>query len=371
MKSNKNRINLLGVAAVSLVLAGCGGNVETSASARPTQLLASSTIGAPDYTPIVQQLYISYFGRPADPGGLNSFKGQLAALGGPTDIQKLDQAYHNNAGIRALIDSFGASAESAALYSGDNTAFVTAIYNNVLNRAPDSEGLAFWVGALNSSALTRANASLAIMAGGLANTSVQGRLDASLINKKVTVGSNFTDALVRAPVNGYDGNAAAAKARAMLSTLAASTDVQAFAGTVSSLVDELAAALNPQVPPSLSLYDVDRFFGNDRLSAMPYNATATSNQTLIGSSVATLGEFKLTAKGSNFTITNLAASDSTGHVVPTFFNLKDGQVIAAGTSTSFSLRSPLTNNVTTNLTYSFKVAETGDTFIYKVAFRSN
>ncbi|MBC7859424.1 MAG: DUF4214 domain-containing protein [Burkholderiaceae bacterium] len=244
-----------------LLAAGCGGGSHDAnpnnapQSNKAPQSLASASVDAPDYVQIVQQLYISYFGRPADPTGLDNFKTQLAALGGPTDIQQLDQAYRDNPGIKALVDGFGASAESAALYSGDNGAFVTAIYNNVLNRAPDSEGLAFWVGALNSAALTRANASLAIMAGGLANTSVQGRLDADLIGKKVMVGRGFTDALVLAPVNGYDGDAAAAKARRMLSSLTAATDIQAFQSTIATLVSDLASAVNPnpQVPPSTSL----------------------------------------------------------------------------------------------------------------------
>ena len=156
---------------LTVAVAG-GAGADTAA---PPHLLAT-TVVANDYKTIVQQLYISYFGRPADPKGLANFQAQLAALGGPANIQGLDQAYRSSTGIRSLVDSFGASAESTALYSGDNTSFVTAIYKNVLNRAPDDAGLAFWVGAINNGSLTRANASLSIMAGALANISDQGKL---------------------------------------------------------------------------------------------------------------------------------------------------------------------------------------------------
>jgi uncharacterized delta-60 repeat protein len=236
-----------------VALAGCGADRgDTGNSALPPRLLGGSVVVAADYKTIVQQLYIAYFGRPADVGGLASFEAQLAALGGPTDIQKLVHAYHENAGIKSLVDSFATSAESAALYAGDNKSFVTAIYKNVLNRAPDAEGLTFWVGALDKGALTRANASLSIMAGGLANTSQQGQLDGALITQKVTIGRNFTDAVVMAPVNGYGGNSAAAEARAMLSSVTAATDAAAFQANISNLVARMADALaHPRAEPSV------------------------------------------------------------------------------------------------------------------------
>jgi hypothetical protein len=228
------------VALILVLLAACGGGGNDTAPL-PPQFLASTTTSSTEYKTVVQQLYISYFGRPADTGGLGSFQNQLAALRGPTDIQGLDKAYHTSAAIKSLVDSFGGSAESSALYSGDNTAFVTAIYKNILNRSPDSAGLAFWVGALNGGAATKANVSLSIMAGALINASPQGQLDAALVNRKVTVGTNFTDALVIAPVNGYSGDAAAAQARAMLTNVTASTDTTAFQANIAALVGKLAA----------------------------------------------------------------------------------------------------------------------------------
>jgi hypothetical protein len=52
--------------------------------------------------------------------------------------------------------SFIASAEFASKYGGLDTAhFVTQLYQNVLHRAPESDGLSFWEGVLDRQTLTR------------------------------------------------------------------------------------------------------------------------------------------------------------------------------------------------------------------------
>jgi arabinogalactan endo-1,4-beta-galactosidase len=238
-----NTIRALGLL-LALLAAGCGSDRDSGAPA--SRLLAAGTVSvAAEYKTIVQQLYISYFGRPADTGGLLNFQGQLAQLGGPTEIQKLDQAYRTSPAIKSLVDSFGSSAESAALYKGDNTQFVTAIYKNVLNRSPDDAGLKFWVNAIDAGSLTRANASLSVMAGALANVSSQGQRDGVLVRNKVAVGVNFTDALLRAPLNGYNGSIAAGQARAMLASVTADTNTSEFQAVVDALVTSLAAQVRP------------------------------------------------------------------------------------------------------------------------------
>ena len=44
------------------------------------------------YSTVVQELYISYFGRPADSTGLSNFEAALAALNAPLDINGLASA---------------------------------------------------------------------------------------------------------------------------------------------------------------------------------------------------------------------------------------------------------------------------------------
>lgn len=228
---------LFAVSIISAFFTGCGDNTSSSVadpSARTTfkRQATFSTSTAGDYTTAVQQLYVSYFGRPADPGGLTNFSNALLNAKAPTDIQALSAAYNVNTAVRSLVDAFGTSAESNTLYPGDTTAFVTAIYRNVLSRAPDADGLGFWVSAINQGNLTKGNAALAIMAGALANKSPQGILDGALINKRIAVASNFTSTLVAFSLSdGYRGDPAAASARNMLSLVTKDTDSFMFQPT--------------------------------------------------------------------------------------------------------------------------------------------
>lgn len=232
---------------VSIVRTSSGYRVSTFSDGTDTlsgieRLSFSDTTLDMTYNDPVQQLYISYFGRAADPTGLSNFSASLAAAGAPTDIQSLNAAYATNTTVRTLVDAFGTSAESNALYSGDTSSFVTAVFQNVLNRAPQTGGLAFWASAIDSGWLTRGNSALAIMAGALTNTSAQGLLDAALVSNKIRVASNFTFALdTSSEISAYRGSTAAATVRSMLSAINAATDVEAYQTTVSSTIASLAA----------------------------------------------------------------------------------------------------------------------------------
>jgi serralysin len=208
-----------------------------------------------EYYDAVQALYIGYFGRAADSGGLASFQSQLAQLGAPHDIASLAAAYGKNAGITGLIDSFSGSAESASLYTGDARAFVTAIFHNVLNRAPLTGGLEFWANAITSGDLSPGDAALSIMNGALKNTSPGGLLDAALVNNKIAVASDFTLAMnTSSLVAAYSGHAAAATVRSMLDSVTSSTDLTAFQSTISSTLSALVAAhAASEAPPQPDL----------------------------------------------------------------------------------------------------------------------
>ncbi|ATQ76878.1 hypothetical protein CR152_21895 [Massilia violaceinigra] len=199
-----------------------------------------------EYVGLSQALYVSYFGRAADVNGLKSFQAQLKALDAPASVGEFSARYATDAAVKSLIDSFGTSSESKALYSGDNKAFVKAVFSNLLNRVPGQAGLDFWSGAIDSGALTRANASLSIMAGALANNSTQGHKDAALVRTKIDVASNFTFALeTEAASAAYNGAEAAAVARTLLRSLTADTDILDFQASVKLAIGKL-----PPVPRS-------------------------------------------------------------------------------------------------------------------------
>jgi subtilisin family serine protease len=189
----------------------------------------------PAYRMLTQQIFVAYFGRPADPAGLAWHAAQLRAIGAPSTLAGLYQAYGTNPAVRAHIDSFGASAESNALYGGDNRAFVTAIYANLFNREPDTAGRDFWVNHLNNGTMSRGSAALSIMAAASGT-------DATIVDRKSTVAVNFTKALDLAPeIVAYSGLEANKPARAMLKQVSSTTNVSAFQATVDATIARIVA----------------------------------------------------------------------------------------------------------------------------------
>src|SRR5476649_776131 len=223
------------------------------------------------YSQLVQQFYVAYFGRPADAAAVPNFSAALAAADAPTTLAGLDAAYASNDAIHALIDSFGNSAESAALYGslGSGAAnvgsFITAIYANLFNRAPDPDGLAFWTNAITSGAVTPGAAALNIAAGAAGNASAQGQLDALTLSNKTAVAALFT-ADLNSPtyVAAYAGDSAAAQARALLHGVNDNTTPGDYTQTVQLAADTLAHL----VPLTLTN-------GIDNLSAPEFDAVVS------------------------------------------------------------------------------------------------
>ncbi|HEY8027650.1 MAG TPA: DUF4214 domain-containing protein [Burkholderiaceae bacterium] len=222
-------------------LNGCGGNSGRPEAQNKHASRAVKQAASP-YATVVQELYVAYFGRPADPGGLANFENALAGAGAPAGIQDLTAAYASNKQVQSLIDSFGTSKESQTLYgSGSTQDFVTAVFTHVLGRAPLSEGLSYWSGAIDKGTLSKGDAALAIMAGALANTTVQGQVDTALINNRLTVAADFTAELANGSTSDtYSGAAAAGTARSMLSQVGAYTDISQFAAVITSTIGTIA-----------------------------------------------------------------------------------------------------------------------------------
>ncbi len=219
------------LASALLAACGAGGNSTGSgAAAEAKQLRRTSKTTAADYEAVVQSLYIAYFGRPADPVGLANFEAALAADNAPTTAAQLAEAYSTDPTLKTLINSFGTSAESQKLYAGsDTTAFVTAVFQHVLGRDPLTQGLNYWVGSLNTGAVTQGDAALAIMGAAQTNGSAQGQIDAQLVANRITAAEYFTDQVNAQFVTAaYSGSTAAGQARNMLSLVTATTDLNGF-----------------------------------------------------------------------------------------------------------------------------------------------
>ncbi|HEX8956465.1 MAG TPA: DUF4214 domain-containing protein [Burkholderiaceae bacterium] len=176
---------------------------------------------------LVQELYVAYFGRPADPTGLQNFDAALDAASAPTDVTGLVAAYQTNAAVKTLVDAFGTSTESTTLYgSGSTETFVNAIFENLFNRAAAVDGLTFWTEAINSGAVSKGLAALAILEGALQNTTSQGLIDQSAIANKLAVADFFTAGVRALPtvIAEYSGPYAATDARLLLASVGANTE---------------------------------------------------------------------------------------------------------------------------------------------------
>jgi uncharacterized protein YkwD len=82
----------------------------------------------------IRRLYYAYFERESDTGGLAYWAGELA----------------DGSGLASISDAFALSGEFVSLYgSVDNRQFVELVYQNVLRRDPDGNGMAYWVLQMN------------------------------------------------------------------------------------------------------------------------------------------------------------------------------------------------------------------------------
>lgn len=183
-------------------------------------------MAASTYLNQIQQLYIAYFGRPADPVGLTFWATQVDAA---------------NGSVAAVIAGFSASSESNALYSGVPTPQkVSAIYLNLFNRLPEAAGLAYWVAQIDSGAVTQAQAAYQIQ-------SSAGPGDASAVANKLAMANSFTAQIdTAAEVSGYSGAISAAYGRAYLAA------VDSTPASVSSATSNLLSAVATATGTSLS-----------------------------------------------------------------------------------------------------------------------
>jgi hypothetical protein len=226
----------LAIMAAMLALSGCGSGTPEAPAIQTAAMSSSQRALGADvsaYTPLVQQLYVAFFGRAADPDGLAFHAATLARLQLPTGLHDMAAAYGTNADVRTIIDSLANSAEAQALYGGAPERLITALYLNSFNRDADAPGLRFWVDAIQTHGLSTGAAITTILA------SAQGS-DVITFERKAEAASMLTTALDRAEARAlYAGHGPNALVRDLLgATHSASTD-----GEIGGAIDAGIAAL--------------------------------------------------------------------------------------------------------------------------------
>ncbi len=173
------------------------------------------------------QLYVGYFNRAPDPAGLTYW------------INELDN--NPDMTFADIANSFSVQPEATGLYGyltnpgfASPTAFITAIYGNLFNRAPDAEGLAYWEGEL-AGGKAPGQMIIDIMSGAIGD-------DRTILDNKTAAALDYTASVVNVPGFTYEGNAAAATAAADVldgvdatpeSVTAAAEEVAAYVATIS------------------------------------------------------------------------------------------------------------------------------------------
>ncbi len=156
-----------------------------------------------DYTTQIEQLYVAYFDRPADVYGLAFWNNRLNTGGSISEIS----------------NQFSTSAEYLATFAGlDLYQTVTRVYQNLFNRAPDTDGLVYWVTALTNHSVTIANVVEVITNAALANPASE--VDHVSIVSKVAAATAFTHALVTPEqIAAYSGSGPALVAKEWLAPI--------------------------------------------------------------------------------------------------------------------------------------------------------
>jgi len=204
----------------------------------------------------LQQAYLAYFGRPADPSGLAYY------------------AEKTEAQVKA---AFSASPESQAFFgSMEISAQINAIYQNLFNRDAEPAGLTYWAQEIGSGRLSLADAAMGILAGAQND-------DKTAVANKLAASDAFTTALnTTAEMLGYAGSAAIAPARAFLkavdATAASLTAATAGVDTsVNTVVNSAAASVAGQTFTLTASVDaVSGTAGNDTIVGVLGNTPSFS-----------------------------------------------------------------------------------------------
>ena len=196
-----------------------------------------------------QQLYIAYFGRPADPSGLNFWT----------------QADSTNT-MQQQSNAFATAPEWTSAITGmSNDQIVNLIYNNSFGRSPEPAGLRFWSDAITNGILSVGDAAWQIVT----NT---GDADAAIVAAKVTAALGYTAAVAADTTDSvaYGNSAAFASANTWLDAI--TTEAQATAALVPAT---LSASLDAMVAASSAAYGETYALttGIDILTGTEYNDT--------------------------------------------------------------------------------------------------
>ena len=237
---------------------------------------------------MVQEFYIAYYGRPADPSGLTYWADRFDASDNLDDV----------------LAAFGESAEfTAGFGSLTDSQLVNNLYQQMFGRDAETEGLAFYTDLLETGAATLASIAKQIVDGASGD-------DVTILANKATVAQTYTD-LVTSLGADYDADDIA-DAKALLDAVDV-TDASVTDGNTAA--ETLVAADVPA--PSLSIADVTVAEGDSGTTTAQFTVTLS------------------TAPGTGETVTvDYATADGTATTADTDYTAASGTLTFAEGETS-------------------------------------
>ena len=197
------------------------------------------------YRDQVQIMYVAYYGRPGDAGGLDFWAGELERV---------------NGNLMGIINSFGNSMEFQDRFGDlDDEELVNNIFLQLLGRNADSGGLNFYVNGLREGRFTLASLALNVADGAKGNPEGQ---DAATVGNKLRAANAFSETYEEAGAPYGDSQIDDAK-----QWLA---EVESSEASVTSVLDGLPALLEAlQRPPGLEPVE-DPFARFNNLEPQPW-----------------------------------------------------------------------------------------------------
>jgi hypothetical protein len=262
----------------------------------------------PPSSPIdfITELYIGYFNRAPDPVGMNFWVQAMTptSAGGGAGMT-----------LAQVAADFATSSETLALYPfltlpnlANASTFVTQVYANMLNRAPDAAGLTFWTNELTSGAITPGNLILDVEAS-VNLQSVATSADAQTLAAKGTVAENYVLSISTADV-AYT-HASAVAVMAPVSGLGNSPVSAAEVTAGEAITTAYITPPPPPGPPTFTLTDSAATIAEGQSETFHLATTGVPAGTLLAYTITGTGDAAGQTTSGNLTV------DSGGNAVVT------------------------------------------------------
>jgi hypothetical protein len=330
---------------VNLAVGGAGSWPGAPASGATAQMevqyvhayayTGTGLIGGLNFNQQLELVYIAYFDRAADGGGFAFWGGQ--------NLQGQESGQSAALALTNIANSFALQPETYALYpflstpdlnlntpaaQAGLTSFITSLYENLFDRAPDAPGEAYWVGQLTSGAVGLGAAALAIASGATGADVIE-------VQNKIAVALDFTTRTAAAGL-GETAPLPASFHTAAQTVLSGVDGATLNDASVTAGINRTTAYISDPTGAALS--------GGSTITAFIFNATLPTTVALadvglpttvvpgsINTNAAPAADANVLQGGAN--ITTFAVNDSTANVAASLDALERDNKLSAITLT--------------------------------------